>query len=287
MIFMKEVHEAYQQAHALAEKSLARAKKYGMPACPAALNALADDNLISYRMDLGILDIPVSLVVGVAEANENTALYTKEFFPRPLPNSEFAEHWREIDLQFSCEEMQSGEIECIEYLGRFYVCDGLKRISVLKFHNASTVRSHVTRIVPIRIEAKAIEQYYAFLSHFSLTNLYQLQFTQPGYFEKLQTALGKKASCRWTDFDRAQFLAVWPKIEHAFRKSYEDNLQITAADATVVLLESYSFEQIIQMEPWMLARVFQLYWKKLYSLSCSDRSLSEGSIRRNPTLQTA
>lgn len=192
MIFMKEVHEAYQQAHALAEKSLARAKKYGMPACPAALNALADDNLISYRMDLGILDIPVSLVVGVAEANENTALYTKEFFPRPLPNSEFAEHWREIDLQFSCEEMQSGEIECIEYLGRFYVCDGLKRISVLKFHNASTVRSHVTRIVPIRIEAKAIEQYYAFLSHFSLTNLYQLQFTQPGYFEKLQTALGKK-----------------------------------------------------------------------------------------------
>ena len=85
MDFLKELHETYQQAHALAARSLAKAKKHGLPACPAALNALTDDKLISYRLDLGFLDIPVSLIVGAAEANENTALYTKEFFPLSLP----------------------------------------------------------------------------------------------------------------------------------------------------------------------------------------------------------
>lgn len=287
MEFLKELHETYQQAHALAARSLAKAKKHGLPACPAALNALTDDKLISYRLDLGILDIPVSLIVGVAEANENTALYTKEFFPLSLPKSEFADQWREINKQYFCEKGLRGEIRCFEYLGKFYVCDGIKRVSVLKFHNVPTIRSHVTRIMPISTETKSFQQYYEFLSNFRLTNLYQLQFTQPGYFEKFQRALGKKATCRWTDSDRAQFLTIWPKIENAFRKSYDDNLHITAADATAVLLERYSFEQIIQMEQWMLARIFQMFWKDFYALSFPERSLNNGKINPNELLQTA
>lgn len=287
MEFLKESHETYQQAHALAARSLAKAKKHGLPACPAALNALTDDKLISYRLDLGILDIPVSLIVGVAEANENTALYTKEFFPLSLPKSEFADQWRDINKQYFCEKGLRGEIRCFEYLGKFYVCDGMKRVSVLKFHNVPTVRSHVTRIMPISTETKSLQQYYEFLSNFRLTNLYQLQFTQPGYFEKFQRALGKKATCRWTDSDRAQFLVIWPGIECAFRESYDDNLRITAADATVVLLQRYSFDQIVHMEPWMLARVFQLFWKELYALSFPDRSLIAGNIRPTEILQFA
>lgn len=287
MEFLKELHETYQQAHALAARSLAKSKKHGLPACPAALNALTDDKLISYRLDLGILDIPVSLIVGVAEANENTALYTKEFFPLSLPKSEFADQWREINKQYFCEKGLRGEIRCFEYLGKFYVCDGMKRVSVLKFHNVPTIRSHVTRIMPISTETKSFQQYYEFLSNFRLTNLYQLQFTQPGYFEKFQRALGKKATCKWTDSDRAQFLTIWPKIENAFRKSYDDILHITAADATAVLLERYSFEQIIQMEQWMLARIFQMFWKDFYALSFPERSLNNGKINPNELLQTA
>lgn len=287
MRFMREVHEIYQQAYALATRSLEKAKKHGYPICPVALNTLADETLISYRLDLGVMEIPVSLIVGVAEATENSVLYTKEFYPVSAPKSKFADQWRGISMQYMTMEGLEGEIECFEYLGKFYVCDGLKRVSVLKFHKAPTILSRVIRIMPIRTESKAVQQYYEFLFHFRLTNLYQLQFTQPGYFEKFQAALGNHPAYRWTDADRARFIANWPKIETAFHKSYDDDLHITAADAMVVLLEKYSFDQITQMESWMLARIFQTFWKELYTLSFPDSSIKEVKLQLKEALQTA
>ena len=97
--------------------------------------------------------------------------------------------------------------------------------------------------------------------------LYQIQFTQPAYFEKFQAALGFRPDHVWTEENCADFLPVWNRIESAFYKSYEHSLRITAADALVVLLEKYSYDQIIQMDSWVLARMFQALWKELYVLS--------------------
>lgn len=90
MNFTREVHELYQQAYAKAVTSLERAKRNEMPVCPVDLNSLLEDRMISYRLDLGIMDIPTSFIVGVAETSEKSALYTKEFLPVSVPKSEFA-----------------------------------------------------------------------------------------------------------------------------------------------------------------------------------------------------
>lgn len=287
MKFAREVHEIYQQAYALATASLTKAKKKGTPLCPVALNTLMEENMISYRRDLGVIDIPTTLIVGVAEATEKSALYTKDFFPVSDPNSEFADQWRDIYLQYSSGNCLLGHILCYEYLGKFYVVDGMKRVSVVKFSKTPTIKSQVVRIMPIRTDAKAIRRYYDFLYQFRLTKMYQLQFTQDSYFEKLQTALENDPTHKWTDGDRLRFLAVWPKIEEAFHKSYEDSLHITAADALVVLLEKYTFDQIAYMQPWMLARIFQVFWKELYTLSFPDVSEKVYQMQHERVLQTA
>ena len=72
---------------------------------------------------------------------------------------------------------------------------------------------------------------------------------------------------KWSDSDRTSFLTHWPKIERAFQSSFDNGLNITPADALVVLLEKYSFAQIIRMDSWVLARIFQTCWKDLYQLS--------------------
>ena len=72
---------------------------------------------------------------------------------------------------------------------------------------------------------------------------------------------------RWTDADRDEFLHVWPNIESAFQKSYDNSLSVSAADALVVLLERFKFDQIAAMDSWILARMFQAHWKELYQLS--------------------
>lgn len=78
-----------------------------------------------------------------------------------------------------------------------------------------------------------------------------------------------------------RFLRYWPVIERAFYKSFEGSLRISAADALVVVLNKYSFEQIITMDPWILARIFQTFWKELYALSFQHNDKTE----TNPSIE--
>ena len=287
MNITREVHELYQQAYAKATTSLDRARRKGMPVCPVDLNSLIENRMISYRLDLGIMEIPTSFIAGVSEASEKSALYTKEFFPVSSPKSEFADQWRAICQCYSGGEGLPGFVQCYEYLGKFYVVDGLKRVSIAKFTKEPVIRSRVIRIMPIRTDTKSVRLYYDFLYQFQMTRLYQMQFTQEGYFERIQTKLGFDPEYKWTDTDRSKFLAVWPMIEEAFDKSYGESLHITAADAMVVLLEKYTFDQIARMQPWVLARIFQLFWKELYALSSPRFSVKANSLQTDKVLQPA
>ncbi|MBO4937461.1 MAG: hypothetical protein J6C98_00465 [Oscillospiraceae bacterium] len=287
MKFDREVHEAYQQANALAMRCQAKAVKNKLPTSPVALNTLIDNNEISCRQDLGVIDIPTNLIAGVAEATEKSILYTKELLPVSTPHSEYADAWRDIYLQYFRGGGVAGQIQCHEYLGKFYIIDGLKRASVVKFLKKPTISAHVIRMMPNKTGARAVQLYYDFLFQFRLTGMYQLQFTQEGFFEKFQKALGKESGEKWTDDDRCRFFAVWCIVEDAFRKSYEECLHITAADALVVLLEKYSFEQIANMQSWILPRVFQSFWKELYALSFPDVSVKADRFYSRKLLQTA
>ena len=275
MKFDRELHEQYQNAYALGMKSLQDKKKRSLTVCPAALNTLLDEKMVSYRMDLGVLEIPTNLIVGVSKASEEMMLYTKEFLPISVPNSAFADCWRGLYRKLNADHAFDEEINCYEYLGRFYVLDGLKRVSVAKFMGASIIRAQVTRILPMRTEAQEVAQYLEFLTHYRHTKLYQLQFTQKGYFEKLQMALGRNPGYHWSDSDRTDFLRHWTVIEGSFRKSYEEALRITPADALVVLLNRYTFDQIISMDAWVLTRIFQAFWKEMYTLSFPDADKAE------------
>ena len=267
MDHLREPYAKYQIANALAAQSLQKDKHQILPVCPASVNALMDDRLVSNRVDLGELAIPVNLIVGVAKTSDQVYHYTSEFLPIPAPNSKFAEHWMRIYEVFYLHEVNSNVIKCYEYLGKFYVADGLKRVSVAKFLSVSTMRAQVVRILPIRTDTREAQQYFDFLFQYRLTHLYQLQFTQPGFFEQLQSALGNGPSYRWSEGDRSRFLMNWNTIEEAFRKAYGGLLRLTTADALVVLMRKYSYEQILQMESWVLARIFQASWKELYALS--------------------
>lgn len=226
MEFEKEIHEQYQKAYALGMKDLQDKKKQRLAVCPAALNTLLDEKMVSYRIDLGVLEIPTNLIVGVSKETEEMMLYTKEFLPVSVPNSDFADCWRRLYKNLKADHVFAEEISCYEYLGKFYVVDGLKRVSVAKYMGLSTIRSQVIRILPMHTNAQEVVQYIEFLGHYRQTKLYQLQFTQKGYFEKLQVALGRKSGYRWSDTDRADFLRHWSVIEGAFRKSYGNPFEL-------------------------------------------------------------
>ena len=157
--------------------------------------------------------------------------------PLSKADTEFANTWWYLYQEFLSDDGLRKPIRCYEYLGKFYVQDGAKRVSVLKYHGAATVFSEVIRIMPTCTQERNVQNYYEFLQHFRLTRLYQISFSNPGDFAKLQSALGHEANYRWNDTDRFGFLFHWHTIENAFQKAFEDSLNITVADALVALME--------------------------------------------------
>ena len=276
MDYQREAHEQYYKAYSIATRNQLKDKKQRASANPVALDTLLNEDMISKRVDLGIMDIPVNLIVGAAENRESLQSFTREFLPLEKPGSEFAAMWREVYQKYVSDH-NSGQVYCLEYLGKFYVVEGIRVVSVAKIYGSSILRSHIVRIMPKYTECKAIARYYDFLVQFGMTNLYQLQFTQPGYFEKLQFALDKDAFSQWSDQDRSKFMKYWPKIERAFQTSFNDCLSITSADAPVVLLEKYSISQIMGMDSWVLARLLQASWRDLSRLSYANRTDSDSN----------
>ena len=272
MEFSRESCEHYRRAYALAKRILLENNKLRFPLTPVSLNMILDDSMISRKQELGILEIPTNLIVGIAEDSERRPLYTKDFLPVSPPASDYADHWCRLYQALLTKADYDNPISCYEYLGKFYVCDGMKRVSAAKYHSVTCLRAHVIRILPLNAASRGVSLYYDFLYQYRFTKLYQLQFTQRGFYEELQTGLGMRPMHRWSDSDRAYFLAHWSGIEEAFNKSYEGTLLITAADALVILMRKYSFAQITSMEPWLLPRVFQALGKELYALSLSVKS---------------
>lgn len=264
MKFEKEARQLYNIAHSIASKNQRTLIARDENDHPVVLSTVADKSKVSEAVYIGIMDIPVDKIVGVVASGVEDHLYTPDFLPLASENSEFAAKWRSLYRDYFTDEGIRNPIGCYEYLGRFYITDGLKRVSVLKSCGAATVTAQVVRLMPVESQDKEIQRYYEFLKHFCLTGLYQVSFNNPENFEKLQKALGFEPDYVWKNSDRYSFLFNWNVFESIYTKVFAEEKNMTTADVFVSLLEEYSYSEITRMHSWELENVLRAAWKKRY-----------------------
>lgn len=280
MHFQSEVWTRYSQVHSLAKRAVRLAEKEGIEVYPRELKYDLDRTKVADTIEMGVLEIPVNRIIGTAVFDEKD-LYSPDYLPLASSNSIFAAEWCQLYMDYLTDKGWDCPIRCIEYLGRFYVQDGKKRVSVLKAHGATTTKAVVTRIMPVKSEEVDVVSYYEFLENYEKTGLYQVAFTQPGGFKKLQAALGHTEDYVWNDSDRFGFLFNLIHVEYAFRNAFYGRLNITEADVLLTLLEDYSYNEIRKMQPWDLTNVLQNSWEKLYRVIDPDFVMTlDGLIKK-------
>ena len=94
------------------------------------------------------MEIPLFLVVGTKTKGRQGA-FAPDFMPAMEPDSEFASKWEAL-LQSQYEEGIRDPILVYEYMRRFYVLEGNKRVSVSKYVGGTTILAEVHRILPKR-----------------------------------------------------------------------------------------------------------------------------------------
>ena len=247
-----ESHSHYAAALKAGQKCYREAVSKGEYPYPQVLDRIIDEHQAAGRQELGVISIPTDAIVGTKSEGRHNA-FAPNFMPLLPAGSEFGAKWIAL-----CEASLSAEgirdpIRCYEYLGRFYVEEGNKRVSVLKSFDAPTISARVTRIIPARSEDPEIRIYYEFMDFYRLSRLYTVRFSHPGSYAKLQAALGFEPDRVWTENERRSFLSAFASFEHALASVSGGRLPETPSDIFLLWLQLHHLSEIREMTMKQLA----------------------------------
>ena len=261
-MFSPDAMEEYQQAVKKAHKEVKELTAAGKSPYPAVLDELLPVNMADIYQDVGVVEIPADRIVGVKSAGRITA-FSASFLPLLNVDTEFATKWMTLcDAHLTNEGIRE-PILCYEYLGRFYVQEGNKRVSVLRSFEAARIPAHVRRIMPEKSDAPHIRAYYEFLEFYKDSGLYEVYYDTPGNYAKLLAALGKTPGQKWTEQEKRNFTAKLHYFRDAFLSLGGASLSISPEEALMLWLELYTFDDLTKMSGSELKKALGSLWSDL------------------------
>lgn len=260
----QEAVSQYAAAWKRGQKYYKNALTKGSYPYPQVLEEILDERMSAGRMELGLVDIPADQIVGTKSAGRRAA-FAGNFMPLFEPDTEFAVKWISLCEAHLGDEGIRDPVRCYEYMGRFYVQEGNKRVSVLKSYDAPTIHGIVTRILPIYTEDPEVQLYYEFLQFYPRCNLYQIRFSQPGSYEKLQRAMDFEKDHVWTTDEKRAFLALLSRFQTVYDKLGGSSLPCTVADALLTCLQVFPFSELRALNGDSLSKTLEGMWADIKS----------------------
>lgn len=224
------------------------------------------DDILSYTevvqtVSLGLMDIPLSKVVGTKTAGRTNA-FADNFMPLLAEKSEFGAKWASLyDHQVS--EGIRDPIVAYEFMNQFYVQEGNKRVSVMKYLGAYSISGTVTRLIPRRTEEKENRLYYEFLDFHQVSGNCDLWFTKEGSYKKLLKLMGKKPGEVWEEEERRLLRSVYGRFVDAFKMAHGEKLELTVSDAFLVYVEIYGYDQVRKETELEMHKALQNMWEEI------------------------
>ncbi|MCF2595540.1 BMP family ABC transporter substrate-binding protein [Pseudoflavonifractor phocaeensis] len=251
----------YKDAQKLGQKEFRACTAKGLSPYLPVLDDLVPAERMFQGMDLGVVQVPMEFLVGT-RSRQRTEAFARNFMPLLPEESEFAKKWQNL-CQSHLEKGIRDPIKAYEYMNRFYVEEGNKRVSVLKFFGADTVYAQVTRILPERNGQKDVELYYEFLEFYRLSKVNFIEFSKLGSFSQLQRLLGKGPEEPWTDEDRSGFSTAY----YYFRQAYEANggkrLSSTVGDAMLAYIKIYGYPSLRSRSAAEIKKAVARVWEDI------------------------
>ena len=231
--------------------------------------AVLDDVLkgvdIVAQEPLGLVEIPSDSLVGTKTSGRHTA-FSYDFMPLLEPDTEFAAKWSNL-CDAHLEEGIHTPIIAFEYMNRFYVQEGNKRVSVLKYYGAVKIPGTVTRLIPARTEDLENKIYYEFLDFYKLSKVNYVHFSKLGGYSKLQTLVCKASGEAWSEDDRLNFAAFYTMFHQQFEALGGRSLGLTTGDALLVYLSVYRYSDTYDATPAQVRQNLEKLWNEVKVLT--------------------
>lgn len=241
-MYNNELEHVYDQAYKLGKSAWYQMISKGEVGYLPSLDGVVQTEDIASESYLGLVEIPLNKIQGTYTHSRSIS-FAHNFMPIMDKKTEFSAKWRHV-YNYHIEEGITDPIKVYEYLNRFFVVEGNKRVSVLKFVGATSINGYVTRLIPKRDRSNKVNCiYYEFMDFYKITGINTIWFSNEGSFSELLDYMNRYTIKESQQFDDNKYKVFIANIYRPFREIYlqlgGSKLEITTGDALLTFLKIY------------------------------------------------
>lgn len=230
--------DEYRNARRAAKKEYAACVSKGENGYLNTLQGIINNTEIVSEITLDLVEIPLQKIVGTYSHSRSIA-FSRSFMPLLDEDSEFAIKWCRL-MDWHITEGISDPIQVYEYLNWFYVVEGNKRVSILKYMDGFSIAAKVIRLIPKKDDqAQDIRIYYEFMDFYSRNKINCIWFSKEGSFSELEKYLSEFVPP--IDIERNKYFIN--SLYIPFRSIYHEvggkKLELTTGDAFLEYIKIY------------------------------------------------
>lgn len=238
--------DEYKNAKRLADKQIKKARREGRyPYLPSLDDILDEEGYKLSSRNLGVVEIPVNDIAGTKTITRSNA-FSCGFMPAMDPDSEFAYKWKNV-LAYQEEQGISDPIKVYEYYKKFYVEEGNKRVSIMKYLDMPTIEAEVIRILPKESDDPSYLLYQEFLQFYQVCPIYNITFTRLHSYESFMELAGIQKNERCTTDEIHAIQGMYYRFSKLIEKVLPDieEIGLTKGDALLIYLSMYTADSLL------------------------------------------
>ncbi len=253
--------EEYRKALRRGERDLRRDASAGVyPYLPALDSILAPGDAAG-EVHLGTMEIPLEMVVGTRTEGRQRS-FSRTFMPVLAPTTEFAAKWSNLyDIQVT--EGFRDPVKVYEYMHRFYVQEGNKRTSVMRYLGANSIEAEVTRLLPRQWDAPERRLYGEFLEFWRAVPTYDIEFSREGSYRRLAALLGRDLTSPWPEEAVRELNSTYQYFCSLYQRAGGSHLDATCGDALLAYLSYFPDERLLDTPPSIVVERLSRLWSEL------------------------
>lgn len=241
-----DLENIYEQAQKMAKQEWNMMVHRGESGYLPSLDGLVQTTDILSEVSLGIVEIPINKIIGTYTHSRSRS-FSHNFMPLMDSESEFGSKWMNL-YNTHVEEGIRDPLKVYEYLNRFFVVEGNKRASVLKYVGATSFNANVIRLVPKRdLSDKKNNIYYEFLEFYKHTKINTIWVSQEGRFLELLQYINnyQPENTLFETVPKAFIANLYRPFRIIYHHEGGTRLPITTGDAFLNYLKIYGLPEEI------------------------------------------
>lgn len=237
------MREDYYSAYKIAEETVRRAKRAGKSPYLPVLSPEIEKEALGTR-HIGLMELPICFITGNKEEERNNA-FASDFMPLMSESSEFAAKWTALYDSYVQEGIRDA-IKVYEYMHKYYVQEGNKRVSVSKFGGSEYILADVERILPKKSDDREVRAYYEYLDFYEVTRNFNIILNEPGEYEKLARLFGQTLTDTWPTEAKEELREAFFLFLKGFKTVFKDKDNRDAGEAFLVYISIFPYKTLLE-----------------------------------------